>query len=149
VEVRDGVLDEFPGPYAEWAARQAGGGGAGEAGARLTDGAADAPDARSGEAAPQPTKAERMAARKRARDVSRRLERARRRLASLEDEIGEAEGRVETLGHRMADPEVYRDGDAVRELATERAATQETVDGLYREWERVAAEIESLEQAPA
>jgi ATP-binding cassette subfamily F protein 3 len=155
VEVRAGRLDEFLGTYSQWVARSLGDGladGTPEA-ARAAAGAggggdaAALPDAR--EATPKPSKAERIAARQREKELVRRLARARKKLAALEDEIAEGEERIEELGHRLGDPEVYRDGDAVRTLEAERSEHRGAVDALYRDWERVAAEIESLEQAPS
>jgi len=143
VEVRGGRLDEFLGTYSDWARRVSGQG--------LADGTPEAARA-AGEtppAPPPPDKTERAATRERSRELSRRLSRARKRLAALEEEIAASEARLEELGHRLGDPEVYKDGEAVRTLETDRRAGQDAVDALYREWERVAAEIESLEQAPA
>jgi len=152
VEVKAGRLDEFLGTYSEWVARAMADGladGTPEAAARseaaaTTEAPADAPAP-----TPAPTKAERIAGREREKQVARRLGRARKKLAALEDEIAGGEGRIEEIGHRLGDPEVYRDGEAVRALEAERRERQDSIEALYRDWERVAAEIESLEQATA
>ena len=157
VEVKAGQLDEFLGNYSEWAARVVAGAGAG-----LIDGTPDAAPRQTPDAAPRKTvaetaapppasKGERMAERQRSKAVGRTLARARKRRAALEDEIATGEAALEALGHRLGDPSLYREGggDAVRALEAERAERQAAVEDLYREWERVAAEIEALEQAPA
>jgi ATP-binding cassette subfamily F protein 3 len=145
VEVKAGRLDEFLGNYSEWAARVASSAGGG-----LLDAAPDAPARRSAAAEPA-SKGERMAERERSKAVGRRLARARKQRAALEDEIAAGEAALEALGHRLGDPAIYREGggETVRALEAERAERKAAVEILYREWERVAAEIESLEQAPA
>jgi len=150
VEVRAGVLDEFTGPYSEWVARSRGAG--------LMDGtprpAAGAAQPAVPAVAPEPaapaTKEARQAARRREKELTRKVGRARKQLAAQEEEIAAAEAALEALGHRLGDPGLYRDGDgeAVRALEGERGALQARVDALYRDWERTAAEIEALEQAP-
>jgi hypothetical protein len=42
---------------------------------------------------------------------------------------------------------VARDADAARRVAAERDAARERVDTLYKEWERLAAELASLDAA--
>jgi ATP-binding cassette subfamily F protein 3 len=152
VEVRAGRLDEFLGTYSEWANRSLDEGladGTPEAAESPAGAAADSPAeaAPAAPAAKPASKAERIAAREREKQVARRLARARKRLAALEEEIAGGEERVEELGHRLGDPEVYRDGEAVRALEAERQQGRDAVEALYRDWERVAAEIEALEQA--
>jgi len=153
VEVKAGRLDEFLGRYREWADHALGDGlGDGTPEGARADRDADSPagaGARPAASATPQTKAQRIATREREKDLGRRLARARKKLAALEDEIAAGEERIEELGHRLGDPDVYRDGEAVRTLEAGRGEQQGAVDGLYREWERVAAEIEALEQAPA
>jgi ATP-binding cassette subfamily F protein 3 len=156
VEVKAGRLDEFLGNYSGWAARVTAGAAGG-----LVDGtpdaaskavpAAAAPRTPSAPAPPPASKEARLAERERSKAVGRTLARARKRRAALEDEIAAGEAALEALGHRLGDPSLYRDGggDAVRALEAERALRKTAVEDLYREWERVSAEIEALEQAPA
>jgi protein subunit release factor A len=67
-------------------------------------------------------------------------------LAAVEEEIRESEGRLEQIAWRLGDPEVHRNPDAIREVEAERDEIRSRVDELYREWERLAAEVESGEQ---
>jgi ATP-binding cassette subfamily F protein 3 len=92
------------------------------------------------------SKRERVAAREETKQRTRRLGKARKRLASLEDEIRLQEEKLANLGWRLGDPELYRDGEAVREIEAQRVEIRESLDALYRDWERLAAEIESAEQ---
>jgi len=97
---------------------------------------------------PEPlSKRERMAARELGRERTRRLERARKRLANIEKEITSLEEELEALAWKLGDPEVYRDGEAVRALEAERSVLRESIDARYGEWERRAAELEEGEVA--
>jgi protein subunit release factor A len=67
-------------------------------------------------------------------------------LAASEGEIREGEKRLEEISWRLGDPDVHRDPDAIREFEAERDEIKGRVDELYREWERLAAEVEAGEQ---
>jgi ATP-binding cassette subfamily F protein 3 len=131
VEVLPGRLQSFPGNYDDYQRKLAAG----------------AAPIESQPASAAPTKAERIAAREAEREQRKSLARARRRLSATEDEIQAAEEGLGVLDHQLADPEVYCDGERVREIEAERGALQERSDALYREWERLAAELEALEDA--
>jgi hypothetical protein len=88
-----------------------------------------------------------MAAREREKERTRRLERARKRLAALEEEILADEERIEELTQQLAEPDVYSDGDFVRATLAERDEVRAAIDARYGDWETLAAEIESLERA--
>jgi len=92
------------------------------------------------------SKAERIAGREREKERVRSLQRSRKRLAAIEEELGEREEELEGLSSQLAEPHVYRDGEAVRRIEGSRAVLKTAIDEGYAEWERVAAEIESLEQ---
>jgi ATP-binding cassette subfamily F protein 3 len=152
VEVRAGRLREFPGNYdaflASTAAATPGPGAvAGHGAPHLVDERPQA-QATAEEALPL-DRAARIAARDRERERKREREKKARQLAKLEAEIAEGERAAEALGWRLADPAVYRDGDQMRALEAERSAGKEAVDALYREWERLAAELEALDHAPS
>jgi prefoldin subunit 5 len=82
------------------------------------------------------------------RERRKAREKAERRVQALEAAILDKESALEALGWKLGDPEIHRDGERVRELEGERAALRQGIEELYREWERLAAEIESLDQAP-
>ena len=141
VEVRAGTLREFTGNYDDYLRR-------------LADGGAPRPGPaaveRHGEPrAEAPPAAARRDERRLARERQRSREKAARRLASLESEILERETALEALAWKLGDPELHRDPERARALAAERDAARGAVEALYRDWERLAAELESLEQAPS
>jgi ATP-binding cassette subfamily F protein 3 len=82
------------------------------------------------------------------RERRKAREKAERRLQGIEASILERESAVEALGWKLGDPEIHRDGERVREFESERDELRQAIEELYREWERLAAEIESLDQAP-
>jgi ATP-binding cassette subfamily F protein 3 len=135
VEVRDGALRDHAGNYDDFERAAAG----------RAPAAAATP--RSPAAAAPPPKQGRIAAREQVKQRSRDEQRARKRLAAVEAEIAQHEGALEQLGWRLGDPALHRDGDAVRALEAERADLRGKVETLYREWERLAAELESSEQS--
>jgi ATP-binding cassette subfamily F protein 3 len=124
VEVRAGTLTVHLGGWEDYRRRA-------QAAAQPGDG---------GGAAAPPDKQERLRARSLEREESRRQERARRRLAAVEEEIVALEGELEILGWKLGDPEVFRDGDAVRALEAERARLRDRIAERYRAWESLAEE---------
>jgi ATP-binding cassette subfamily F protein 3 len=138
VEVRAGSLRDFPGNYADYLRRV---GGEAEAPA--------APGAVAGHGAPRPAagaegRPDTREDRRRSRDRERAREKAARRLSALEADILALESGLEALGWKLGDPEVHRDPERIRSLTAEREATRGAIAALYRDWERLAAEIESL-----
>jgi protein subunit release factor A len=67
-------------------------------------------------------------------------------LAAVEEEIRAGEQRLEEISWRLGDPDIHRNPDAINEVETERDEIKSRVDELYREWERLAAEVEAGEQ---
>jgi hypothetical protein len=126
-------LTDYPGNYSDYA----------RASSRAP---AEIPPVKGDAASTLPTtKQERIAAREREKQRARGLERARKRLAALEEEILEREERIEELTAQLAEPDVYSDGDFVRATLAERDEVRATIDEHYVTWEGVAAEIESFE----
>jgi len=154
IEIRAGTLREFPGNYdAYLAASEAPGAGAGAVPGHGVPGAASGPaPAAAAETAPAPPpsladKEARKEARARSRERRKERERKGRTLGRLEAEIGEREQAMESLGWRLADPEVHRDGERARALEAERGALRGEIERLYGDWERLAAEVEALDEA--
>jgi ATP-binding cassette subfamily F protein 3 len=139
VEVRAGDLRSYPGNYSEYHR-------ACERGAPPLAASADAATAAAAPAPPD-AKRDRIAAREREKERARRLERARKRLAAVEEDILADEERIEELTAELAEPDVYSDGDFVRATLAQRDEVRAAIDARYAEWEAIAAEIESLERA--
>ena len=125
IEVRGGVLREFPGNYDDYLRRIAG------------DGAA-----RPERSATPPTPPDRHEQRDRARAERREIERARRRFQALEQDIAERESALEALTFRLADPGLWNDPEQARRLSADRDTLRAALDGLYPEWERLAGLLE-------
>ena len=141
VEVKGGALTDHLGGYAAW--RQAA--AASEAGIARPAGAPAGPgrerDPAGGEAVQ--AREERIARRERDKAAARELARARRRLAELEDEISQHEEQLEGLAARLAEPGLWRDGAAARELEVLHETLREGLQSRYREWEALAAALEA------
>ena len=130
VDVRAGVLRSYPGNYADY-----------ERG--LSRGAAPA-EAAAAAPAPPASKAKRNAARERAKADARRQASASRRLAGVEEAILGLEEELEALTQQLAEPEVYRDGDLVRQVEAERAEVRARIQALYAEWESAAEGVDPV-----
>ncbi|HEY5658435.1 MAG TPA: ABC-F family ATP-binding cassette domain-containing protein [Myxococcota bacterium] len=139
IDVREGVLRAYSGNYDDYA-RGLAQGASGDACAAPAEQPTPPPPAAA-------AKAERVAARARDKERARRLERARKRLAAVEDEIFELEDRLEALTHQLAEPEVYLDGDLTRAVEADRAEVRAAITARYAAWEAAAAEIESAAAA--
>ena len=61
-----------------------------------------------------------------------------RKLSDLEDEIFERETCVETLQGELAQPEVLRDGERVRQVRLRIEEEQAALKGLYEHWEEAS-----------
>jgi ATP-binding cassette subfamily F protein 3 len=145
VEVRSGCLREFIGNYDDYLRKAEGSGQApAERGTVPGHGRREAePGPRAEPATPSHREQRRLE-----RERRKARGKAERRLQGIEGEILEKESAIEALGWKLGDPEIHRDGERVRELESERDALRQAIEDLYREWERFAAEIESLDQAP-
>ena len=74
---------------------------------------------------------------------SREVAPLRARLKETEAEIACIEARVHDLADRMANPDLYKDGDRAREVARERKELEEQLGSLYGKWEELAVRLES------
>jgi ATP-binding cassette, subfamily F, member 3 len=122
VEVSGGRVTLYPGGYDDYeVARLA----RDEAGAASAVPATPAPDAaRRGAEAHEQAKRTRAAERKRAREIER-----------IERDIETREAAMRELEVRLADPEVYHDGERARDLVTRYERLRAEVDSL---WQRLA-----------
>jgi ATP-binding cassette subfamily F protein 3 len=135
VEVRGGRLREFLGNYDTYLTklREEAERAAATASAASADGAACTLAA---SATPPASDAQR------AREERKARERTQRRIARLEEQIGEKEAQIEELGARLGDPDVYGDYERLREIEAERDAVMDEIAALYTQWEALAAELE-------
>ena len=145
LEVTPGRLREFLGNYADYRAKLAAEATRAEAKAPPRP-AALAPAAPSAAPAPAAVPVSREE-RDRARERKKAREKVERKLATLETQILEKEKAAEALAWQLGDPNVFRDPDRIRALEAERGAAQAEIAAGYREWERLAAEIEALADA--
>jgi ATP-binding cassette subfamily F protein 3 len=135
VDVRAGTLTSYPGNYTDYQ----------RAHGRTAPLASEAAPASGTPSAPD-AKRERMEARARAKDLARRLERARKRVAAIEEEILGHEEQLASLTHQLAQPDIYSDGDLIRAVEADRGEVRAAIERLYADWEVAAAEVEGLER---
>jgi ATP-binding cassette subfamily F protein 3 len=69
----------------------------------------------------------------------------RRRLEEIERKIHDLEERLRGFETTLSDPELYKDGERVRTVASERKTAEEQVAWLMREWEEVSVELAAHE----
>ncbi len=138
VEVKNGTLREFLGNYDAYVDATA----PSPPKPRPTV-AKEATTAPAPAAAPKAPTSKAEKARERERKKSR--DRITRKIEKIEASILERETQGEALGWKLGDPNVYKDADRVREIEGERTAIQEAIAADYREWERLAAELEVLD----
>jgi ATP-binding cassette subfamily F protein 3 len=82
------------------------------------------------------------------RERRKAREKAERRVQAIEAAILEKESALEALGWKLGDPEIHRDAERMRGVESARHDLRQAIEDLYREWERLAAEVESLDQTP-
>jgi len=69
----------------------------------------------------------------------------RRRLEEIERQIHDLEERLRGLAEALGDPDLYRDGDRVRSVSSERKTAEQQVAWLMREWEELSVELSAHE----
>jgi len=138
LEVASGALTSYPGDYDDYLA--------------ATARAAESTPARSPELPARPSPAPATApADQRSRVEGRRgqasaaVRALRRRLEEVERQIHDLEERLRQFAEALSDPELYKDGDRVRALATERKTAEDQVAWLMREWEELSVELSAHE----
>jgi ATP-binding cassette subfamily F protein 3 len=95
--------------------------------------------------APRLSKQERAAQRER----RKAQERITRRIARLEKEIAESEAKHESLAWQLGSPENASNVTRLQEIQAGQADLQARIDDLYRDWERLADELQALNDAPS
>ena len=139
VEVKAGVLREFPGNYDHYLRKL----DELEARSARPEPAAPAPRPSPAEDTPPTPK---LGKRERQEERERRKQRERlaRQIERLEAEIQDAEGEVESLGWKLGDPDLYKDVDRMRELTQSRQDLEARVAERYADWERLNDEMAAL-----
>jgi ATP-binding cassette, subfamily F, member 3 len=143
LEVTPGRLREFLGNYADYRAKLAAEATKAAAPSPAPAPRALAPAAPAAAAAPSAAPASREE-RDRARERKKAREKVEKKLAGVETQILEKEKALEALAWQLGDPNVFREPDRIRALEAERETIQVEIAAGYREWERLAAEIEAL-----
>ncbi len=147
IEVKAGVLREFLGNYDGYLdATQP---KTPKRLARPENAAVESPSAPTPAAQKQPKPQLTREERRLERERKKARDRITRRVEKLEAEILEFETATEALGWKLGDPVVYADKAQVVTIEAERTALQTQVADGYREWERLAAELEALDAAEA
>jgi ATP-binding cassette subfamily F protein 3 len=136
IEVKAGALREFVGSYDDYLRKTA-----------PAKTPAPTPAAATPEAASPATPAETKEERRRGRERRKDRDRLSRKLEKLEQTIAQREGALEELGHRLGDPDLWKDPERSQALEEERAALRADIDARYADWERLAAELEAVEEA--
>jgi len=140
LEVADGVLTSHPGNYDDYVDAKARAAtppppASPPAGAKPARSAAGG---RPRAAAAPPREARRARTATAVRELRRRLE-------DIERQIHDLEGRLRGFETTLSDPELYKDGERVRTVASERKTAEEQVAWLMREWEALSVELSAHE----
>ena len=139
LEVAGGVLTSYPGNYDDYV----------EATARSAEAHAPEPltAPRRAEETPAPAGSRRRpgSGQSRRERVTPSVRTLRRRLEEIERQIHDLEERLRGFAETLSDPELYKDGDRVRIVATERKSAEEQVAWLMREWEELSVELSAHE----
>src|SRR3954463_3571348 len=155
-EVRDGTIDAQPGDLEDWQRRRA---GAREERASPATGGGRRPQhpttletatAQAGLESRNATSTDRSKEARRERAALREkkaqaLGPLRRRIAELEERIGNLEAETRRPGAALADPAVFGDAARATALVTSYRAAQATLTELYALWESAQEELSSAE----
>jgi ATP-binding cassette subfamily F protein 3 len=139
LEVAGGVLTSYPGNYDDYV----------EASARSAEARAleplTAPPRAEETPAPAGSRQRPGGGQSRRERVTPAMKTLRRRLEEIERQIHDLEDRMRGFAETLSDPELYKDGDRVRTVATERKSAEERVAWLMREWEELSVELSAHE----
>src|SRR5262249_19243870 len=138
LEVAGGTLTSYPGDYDDYLTPTA----------RTRETAPARSDDKLLRPSPAPVPApadRRLHAERRHGRASGAVRALRRPLEAAERQIHDLEGRLGEFAEALSDPELYKDGDRVRALSTERKTAEEQVAWLMREWEELSVELSAHE----
>ncbi|HEY8340693.1 MAG TPA: ABC-F family ATP-binding cassette domain-containing protein [Egibacteraceae bacterium] len=144
VEVGGGTATVYPGDFEYYAAKTGldldGSGAAVPQAGAVPDGAA-------GQSRGRRDAEERRAEAERRNRRYRATKELRRQLEKVEAELGAAEAEVAELTRALADPEVYGDGERVKELVAAHGAAKDRAAALFADWERLSLAVEEAAAA--
>jgi ATP-binding cassette, subfamily F, member 3 len=83
------------------------------------------------------------------RAAERRRAKNERILAVLEEEIARLEEEIRSLDLSLANPEVFRDGEKVRQVKSAREQAQRTLEAKLWEWEETSRKLQTGAEVPA
>jgi len=78
--------------------------------------------------------------------AKKELKKKEKNLAELESQIMALEGEKTKVENKMADPAIYQDEKKLTEINSSYASLKAKIARLNEEWERLAMEIESLQE---
>ena len=70
----------------------------------------------------------------------------RRRIQEIESELDQASKDLQTLGAKLADPEVYKRGENIADLVRSHGDLKKTMEAFTAEWERLSLQLEGIER---
>ena len=132
VEVKGGRIESCIGNYEDFLRWRTGQGDLSHSRQRVELGAtagAEAPESAD--------KEDRKRSHEERKEVQRQERRRLKELAELEEKIEAREGLLHELEERMADPELYRDGENWRRTSAAHARLKEEIEALYARWEEL------------
>ncbi|MCP5069185.1 MAG: ABC-F family ATP-binding cassette domain-containing protein [bacterium] len=142
IEVDEGRLRFFPGNYDEYLRRIAP-----PKKERSAPGLRPADPPQQETAAPtEPTSHKERRRDERERRKTR--QKVERRIEKIEAAILEKENDVSELGWKLADPQLFKDPDRLRDLEAQRGELGSAIEALYAEYERLGAELSAMADAP-
>ncbi len=136
VEVGRGRLTTHLGNYDEYLERKAG-----------VEAAPAPPNPREHSAGSKPSPP-RSAPRPSRKGLEREIKAIKERLQGIETQISAMERRLEEIGLALADPDLYRDGERVREIAQARKVAEQKVAWLMKEWEDLSLQLAAATEGP-
>jgi protein subunit release factor A len=67
----------------------------------------------------------------------------------LEEEIARLEEEIRSLDLSLANPDVFRDGEKVRQVKSEREQAKRTLEAKLWEWEETSRKLQTGTEVPA
>ena len=78
--------------------------------------------------------------------LSKKLRPLKQRLSRIEQQVESGESRKLEIESRMAEPDFYNDGEAVKQISIEYETLTQKLAEAYSKWEEIASRIEYIEE---